>query len=132
MPAIAFPDIRPTGRSYSPGRYPQAEFEALNGASTILRYGNRRTRPELSLDFQNITDDNAARILANFDQQMAGGDWVTFSTANGLAGASPSLAAYMGETISGLRWRYAEPPQVESVLPGRSTVRVRLTGYLDG
>lgn len=131
MPAIAFPNIKPTGRSYSPGKFPQSEFQALNGATTILRYGNRRSGSELSLEFGNITDDNAAQIIASFEQQMVGDNWITFTTADGLTGASPSMAAYLGETISGLRWRFADAPSVESIVPGRSSVRVRLTGYLD-
>jgi hypothetical protein len=132
MPAIAFPDIRPTGRKYSPGSYPKNEFQALNGATTILRYGNRRSQSELSLEFANISDDRTAEILQSYEDQNAGDNWVTFTADNGLAGAGSELAIYLGEAVSGLRWRYAEPPSVDSVAPGRSTISVKLIGYLDG
>ena len=131
MPAIAFPGIMPTGRSYSPGSYPKNEFRALNGAVTFLQYGNRRSESDLSLDFSNITDQRTAEILGNYEQQSVGDNWVTFTALDGLAGAGSELAAYLGETISGLRWRYAEPPQVRSVVPGRSSVTVKMKGYLD-
>ena len=32
---IDFPNIKPSSRSYTPGTYPQTEFEAQNGAKTI-------------------------------------------------------------------------------------------------
>jgi hypothetical protein len=132
MPAIAFPNIKPTGRKYSPGSYPKNEFEALNGATTILRYGNRRSKSELSLEFANVSDDRTAEILQNYEQQNVGDNWVTFTANDGLAGAGSNLASYLGETASGLRWRYDGPPSVDSVAPGRSTISVKLIGYLDG
>ena len=39
---INFPAIKPSSRSYTPGRYPQVEFIAQNGAKTVLRYGNKK------------------------------------------------------------------------------------------
>jgi hypothetical protein len=131
MPAINFPAIKPTGRSYTPGAYPQNEFQALNGATTILRYGNQRSSGELSLEFDNITDQRAAQIMHNYELQHAGDNWVVFDGGNGLAGAEPELRAYLGEVVTGLRWRYAEPPSLTSVQPGRSSVRVKFTAYLD-
>ena len=131
MPAIAFPAIVPTGRKYSPGTYPKNEFQALNGAVSILRYGNRRSQSELSLDFANLSDDRAAQILQNYELQNVGDNWVVFTAADGLAGASGSMATYLGESASGLRWRYDGPPSVDTVAPGRSSVSIKMIGYLD-
>ena len=132
MPAVAFPPIKPTGRSYTPGSYPTAEFKALNGATTRLLYGNRRSDAELQLTFQNISDENAALILRNYEQVTPTGDWVGFTSATGSAGASSALAAYLQESGgSGLRWRYEGPPSVNSVAPGRSTVQCKFIGQLD-
>ena len=132
MAAVAFPPIKPTGRSYNPGKYPQAEFRALNGATTRMLYGNRRSDAELQLEFQNISDDNAALILRNYERVGPTGDWVSFDASTGSAGASSSLAAYLQESGgSGLRWRYDGPPDVSSVVPGRSTVQVKFIGHLD-
>ncbi len=131
MPAVSFPAILPTGRSYTPGSFPQSEFKALNGSTTILRFGNQRSGGELSLEFDNITDQRAAQIMRNYELQHAADNWVVFDGGNGLAGAEPELRAYLGEVVTGLRWRYAEPPSLTSVQPGRSSVRVKFTAYLD-
>lgn len=132
MAAVAFPSIKPTGRSYSPGTYPQAEFRAINGATTTLRYGNRRFDSSLQLDFTNITDARAAEILKNYEDVTVADDWVTFTTSDGAAGASADLADYLREVGgSGLRWRYDGPPAVQSVKAGVSTVQVKFIGRLD-
>jgi hypothetical protein len=131
MAAVAFPALKPSGRSYNPGEYPQTEFKALNGATTRMLYGNRRTNAELSLDFQNISDSEAALILANYERVAPTADWVSFTTATGAVGAGSTLAPYLLESASGLRWRYAAPPSVSSVFPGISTVQCRFVGQLD-
>lgn len=132
MTAVAFPDLRPSGRSYNPGKYPQQEFVALNGAVTRLLYGTKRSNAELSLDFNAITDSEVVQILSNYENVTKENDWVTFSAANASVGTGTSLANYIHETRpDGLRWRYAEPPEVVSVSPGRSNVRCRFVGQLD-
>ena len=132
MAAVAFPAIKPSSRAYSPGEYPQAQFTAINGATTTLRYGNRRFDSSLDLAFQNITDENAAKILKHYEDITVADDWATFTTSDGAAGAGADLADYLREVGgSGLRWRYDGPPSVQSVIPGRSTVQVKFIGRLD-
>ena len=133
MSAIAFPNLCPSARSYNPGVYPQTEFQAQNGAKTVVRFGNRRVDSQLSLSFKNIADADAAEILANYEQVNRVWNYVTFDGTSGTAGASSELAAYLAESGgSGLRWRYAEPPKVTSTYPGLSTVNCKFTGVLDG
>ena len=131
MPAL-FPAIRPTSRSYRPGKFPQVEFRALNGATTIIRYGQKPFDSELRLTFANITDAEAAEIVDHYEERMALFSNVTFSASNVLAGLGSALSDQLAELGTGLIWRYAEPPQVESVYPGVSTVTCQFTGYLDG
>jgi hypothetical protein len=95
-------------------------------------YGNRRSDAELSLTFKNITDTQAVTILALYERVTPVDDWVSFTAADGAAGASAELAAYLRETGgSGLRWRFAEAPGVSSVKPGLSTVQIKMVGNLD-
>ena len=54
-----FPNLKPSSRSYTPGRYPQVEFVAQNGAKSVLRYGNKKVDAKLTLGFTNITDSQA-------------------------------------------------------------------------
>jgi hypothetical protein len=132
MTAIPFPALRPTSRSYSPGSFPTTEFKALNGASTRVLYGNRRSDAELSLSFANVTDTQAAAVLAHYERITPTDDWTSFTTADGALGAAAPLAVYLQEVGgSGLRWRYAEPPAITSVQPGISTVQVSMVGQLD-
>jgi len=132
MSAIAFPAVKPTSRSYSPGNFPQTAFKAQNGAQTIVRFGNRRVDSTLQLSFSNISDSQAALILQHYEQ--VNGDWnyATFGVDNALAGNGFEINIYMGETASGLRWRYSSPPSVESVYPGVSSVSCAFVGVLDG
>lgn len=130
--AASFPAVKPTSRSYRPGKFPQIQFEALNGATTAIRYGQKAFNAQLTLTFANINDTDAARIVNHYEERMATFSNVTFSGATGLAGLGSDLSAQISESGSGLRWRYAEPPQVESVYPGISTVTCTFTGYLDG
>jgi len=132
MPAIAFPNLKPSARSYSPGEFASTEFKALNGAITKLRYGNRRHNSTLSLTFANISDDNAVLILDHYSLITVTGDWASFSTASAAAGASESLVPWLAESVSGLRWRYASPPNVSSVKKGLSTIECEFIANLDG
>tara|TARA_R100000781_G_scaffold100739_1_gene64227 strand:- start:136 stop:543 length:408 start_codon:yes stop_codon:yes gene_type:complete len=129
----SFPSIKPSGRTYSPGKYPQATFEAQNGAKSVIRYGNKRVNAQLSLSFNNITDAQASDILANYKEVNSDWDYVVFNQDSGLTGIkSTDLENYVNEVSSGLRWRYNAPPQVSSVQPGISNVSCSFVGCLDG
>lgn len=128
----AFPSIKPTSRSYTPGNYPSTNFESLDGTKTHIRYGNKRVNATLSLGFSNITDAQAFQILENYRDVNSDWDYVTFSSANGTAGVgSTNLSNYFKESGSGLKWRYSKPPSVTSTFKGRSNVSCSFTACLD-
>jgi hypothetical protein len=131
MAAVAFPNFKPSRRSYKAGAYPQRQFKGLNGATTTIRYGNRRTESTLALGFENLQDTQVAQILTHYEAVAVSGNWVRFSTSNGLAGAGPELHPFFNESKSGLRWRYADAPSVESIAPGISSITVNFVGNLD-
>lgn len=128
--------ITPTSRNYSPGEFPQSVFEAQNGAKTVLRYGNKRVNASLSLSFKNITDNQAAEILANYENINSDWDYLNFNGTDVLKGIEPTtstLKTYVRESNSGLRWRYAKAPQVSSgTYPGVSNVSCSFVACLDG
>lgn len=130
MAAIAFPNIKPSARTYSPGQFPQTEFRSQNGTLTILRYGNRRVDSTLSLEFRNITDDKVALIIQNYEAVNSRDNNVTFTQSTGASGASNAYANFIRENGTGLRWRYAGPPQVTSVVKDRCTVVCEFVGNL--
>lgn len=130
--SVAFPSIKPTARSYNPGTYPSTTFESLDGTKTHLRYGNKRVNATMTLAFSNITDADAALILANYENVNSDWDYVTFGTSNATTGIdSASLSNYLKESGSGLLWRYSGPPSVTSVYPGISNVSCSFVACLD-
>ena len=132
----SFPTIKPSSRSYTPGTYPQVEFVAQNGAKTVLRYGNKKVDAKLSLGFTNITDSQASEILDLYEEVNSDYDYISFTSANALAGInSSSLVNNMAEKDSNgvkLRYRFDGPPSVSSVRPGRSNVQCKFVACLDG
>ena len=137
-----FPDLTPTQRVYTPGVFPQTEFKGLNGAVTTVQYGFKSVDSQLAMTFANITDDEAWQILQNYEAANNGRyestgerDFVVLSLATERGIGSEFLARQISErgaTQPRLRYRYASPPQIKSVFPGRSTVQVELRGYLEG
>ena len=138
-----FPPIKPSSRTYSPGRYPQTEFIAQNGAKTILRYGDKQVDAKLTLNFTNILDSEAFEILENYKQVNSVYDYVTFNSESGLAGIGRTgnttpdgslgnLATYVAAGGLGLRYRYDGPPTITSVRPDRSNVQCKFVACLDG
>ncbi len=132
MAAVSFPALIPSSRSYTPGVFPEQQFQAQNGAVVRVRYGNQRYSSSLSLTFANITDANAALILQNFVDVMDDDNYAEFTTSNVAAGVSTDLVPWIRETNSLLKWKYAEPPSVTSVKPGLSTVTCEFIGELEG
>ena len=128
----SFPSVKPSSRSYKPGEYPQTQFEAQNGAKTIMRYGKNRVNATLTLGFSNISDADAASILANYENVNSDWDYVTFNGGYATAGVTnTSLLAYLRESGSGLKWRYSGPPSVTSSFKGKSNVSCSFVACLD-
>tara|TARA_X000001382_G_C3127435_1_gene165193 strand:+ start:110 stop:547 length:438 start_codon:yes stop_codon:yes gene_type:complete len=140
---VDFPSgLRPSSRSFNPGRYPSSTFESLDGTKTHIRFGNKRVNATLSLTFSNITDGQVGLILDNYDDVNATWDYVRFTTANGALGIKDDGSGNFltkeiigdtgtGETKLGLRWRYSSPPTVTSVFPGKSNVSCSFVACLD-
>ena len=140
-----FPEgLVPSSRAYTPPVFPTAEFQGLNGAVTTLRYGVKAVDSKLEMTFKNITDEEAYEIFENYEKVMGGRDETTgeadYCDLEGqMAGiSSRELKLEMSQNpITNprqdlLRYRYAQPPKITSVFPGRSTVTVVLRGYLEG
>jgi hypothetical protein len=124
---MSFPsDLVPTSRAFNPGNWPVKTFNAMDGAEVRILYGSKRTKMELKLGYENISDENAERFLAHYDECT--GTFVTFTlparpgTRGGWTGSDSAMDAV------GNKWRYAEPPSVTSVRVGRSSVTINLVG----
>lgn len=140
---IPFPEgISPSSRSYKPGVFPVGEFTGLNGAVTVVQYGNRKSDSELRLEFRNISDAKAWEICQHYGEVNNGSgpngerNWAELSRETSIgpmAGVfDVDLSRAMCETRGNRRYRYAEPPELKSVFPGVCTVTVKFRGYIDG
>lgn len=124
-----FPSLRPSGRSYTPGQYPVKVYRGLSGATVKRVFGNRAFGHSIELQFQNISDANTKLILDHYYGQY--GSYARFKLPDAVfSGMSTTLRGVV-QTPTNILWEYAEPPQVESVFNGISTVTVRLVGELD-
>ena len=134
---IDFPNIKPTSRTYTPGKYPQAEFVAQNGAKTILRYGNKPVNAKLTLGFTNITDAQANQILEKYEEVNSVYDYIHFPSDSSIAGVNNAAlrSRFQERDTSGntlLRYRFDGPPTVTSLRRGRSNVQCKFVACLDG
>ena len=123
-------DLVPSTRSYSPGDYPQVEFEAQNGVKTVIRYGKYRTGSTLALGFNNISDADAATILLHYQEVQSVWGEVNFAGTGVIEGADSNIQSFFIERTE-LKWKYDGPPEVTSVVPGRSNVQCKFVACLD-
>jgi hypothetical protein len=130
--AITFPTIEPTARSFTAPRWPTSGVTTQSGVTTRRLWGSRPSQAQLSLSFDNISDDNAGLIVAAYNS--AKGATTELTLPNVLFnGASAALTGWLNTTSTGagMKWFFSEePPTVESVAPGRSSVRVALVAEL--
>jgi len=117
----------PTGRTYTAGNYAQGVFRAQSGAEVRILYGNKRLSSTLQLIYTNIPDADAEVILdhynsvkGTFDSFEAGGDTINA----GWTGTQGALNTTV--MVTDTEWRYAQPPQLQSVYIGLSSVTVDL------
>lgn len=133
-----FPQLVPTARSMSPGDFASKVFRSQSGVESRVQYGNKASNKTMDLEYNNITEADAAAIHDHYlacngtlyyfglpGKPKSGNE--TFSVNDG----SSSTINRFSATPFGMRYRYAEPPQFNSVKPGRMSVTVKLIGVLD-
>jgi len=136
--ASIFPGIVPTTRAFTMGDYPSKSYTSLSGVIFKRAFGNRQTGYTLSLTFKNIGDTSQLRTNSGNVKQIidhynsVDGTYDKFSLPDNMfAGMDDDLESLI-QAPTDISWRYAAPPQVQSVKAGVSTVTVKLVGELDG
>ena len=120
-----FPAVSPTRRSFTPGEYPTKRFDSISGAGTTRLYGSKAFNATLDLEFL-LDDAGTAAVLQSWHDSMGGAKVLTLPATlfEGMNGPENQIPSY-------LNWRWSGMPNVESVLPGRSRIRVLLVATLD-
>lgn len=120
--------IVPTTRSFTLGDYPTKTYRSLSGVIFKRAFGNKQTGYTLDLTFKNAKDAVAVKISQHYVD--VDGTYGGFKMENKtFKGMDESLRALV-KAPSGIKWRYAEPPKVQSIQPGFSTITVKLVGEL--
>lgn len=127
--AAQFPRIKPTERNFRLGQYPVKSYRALSGATVKRAFGNRPYGYELELSFNNITDDATTELLSHYESTSGGFERFTLPDTL-FVGMNSALTSKI-QAPSQIKWEYVGPPEVRSVIPGRSTVRIALAGEID-
>lgn len=131
--AVSFPDIVPTSRSFSAPTWPTTSTTSQSGVISRRLWGSSPSKASLSLTYSNISDTNAALILNAYNTAKGATTDLTLPSSV-LTGMGSSLTLRWATAIAsaGLKWYFSEnePPSVESVVPGRSTVKVTLVAEL--
>lgn len=124
--ATPFPAVCPTSRSFVPAQYPVRRFTAINGAGTTRIYGNRGYDATLQLSFLLQDAELEELLICWNDASGTFGDLTL--PANVTEGMSQDVQAQIPDYLT---WRWAQAPQVQSVLNGVSRVQVNLIANLD-
>lgn len=131
--AVPFPAIQPSSRRFVAPRWPTSSKRSQAGVISKRLWGSKAGDGELQLGFTNISDERADQIVDAY--QNAKGDTLEVELPAAIfAGTTGSLRVRLRDKLprQGLRWFFKEndPPVIESVVPGISTVRVNLSAEL--
>ena len=122
----AFPAIAPTRRSYTAPQFPTKRFDSISGAGVTRLYGSKSFEAQLQLEF-TVPDSETAQFLKCYEN--ARGDFDTLALPSVIF---DGMSANLRDQIpSHLSWRFGTTPQVESLFPNQSRLRIELIGTLD-
>lgn len=110
--------------------FPIKTNTSLSGVVSRRAFGNRGSRAVLSLSFDNLPDATAVEFLNSW--KLAKGQLESLSLPSIVFnGASSELSSYLSDGGDALIWHFSEPPQLQRVKPGTSSVRVVLEATRD-
>ena len=127
--AVSFGELTtcgPTRRSFNPGSYATKRYTSISGAGTTRLYGSKGFDASLQLTFM-LSDEDTCVVMQCWHD--AKGTYDTLILPDEFfSGSSNLLDCGVPDYLN---WRWAEAPSVESMLPGRSRVRINLVATLD-
>ena len=133
MQTIRLPGIKPTSRTFTPGVIAETVFEAQNGATSFVRFGNFPINTKLSLSYQNISESDASRFIDVYNRCITQDKGIHIGDGSGTV-ADIVDDMEMGDTVrgidNGLMYRFERPPAVQAVLSGRYNLTIDLVGTL--
>lgn len=129
--------MKPTTRKFTMGDYPNKVYRSLSGVTFRRNFGNKQTGYTLELQFKNIGDiselrpgSGSADLILNHYNSMDG-TLKSFNLPNKVFEGMNVLVRDLVQSPSSIKWRYAEPPKIQSVQNEVSTVTVKFVGELE-
>lgn len=138
-----FPLWTPTSRTYQMGDFPNRAQFCIRGNEALVLRGNQLVKTVLTLSYENVPDEISNDFLTHFN--VFAGTSNSFQLAhlgngNKGPGKGMDLFGFDDEGVTGDRtkkgtnkdmlfkgrWRYARPPQIQSIRPGISTCSITL------
>ena len=124
--ATTYPDLCPISRRYTPGKFATKRFNSISGASATRLYGSKHFDAEMDLEYL-LNDEQLELVLECYNK--AYGDYHSLAVpAEIFVGISDGVQKQLAASLN---WRWKERPQIESVQPHLSRVRVSLIATLD-
>ena len=121
MAAAAFPSLKPSTRSWTPGSPPVATFSSLSGVESRVLLGAAAVGSSLQLSFENRTEADAQQVTDHF--AAANGMYEVFDLP---AEAFAGMASFGHVKPSAFKWRYQDVPAVTYQMPNVVSVVVKL------
>jgi hypothetical protein len=119
---MAFPQLRPTSRDFSPGDWPTKRFNAQSGTEIRILYGSQRTNAKLSLTYTNITNVSGQLFLDDYNSTY--GTLRTFTLPSVIFTGWPNNTGL--NAPPGTRWRYETEPKIQHFYANRCSVSIEL------
>ena len=116
-----FPDLKPAGRSFTPGTIPVSTFQAMSGREMRVMLGDTMHGHSVSLSFTNLQEAAAKQIIDHWYNRQ--GTALDFTLP---ADVWAGWAQYSAAITSGQTWRYTGQPKVAAVSPSIMNVSVEL------
>ncbi len=116
-----FPSLKPSTRTFTPGRHPHSEISTLSGLQTRVRSSNVLLEQSLRLSFAALTEAEMLSIRNHYIGQQ--GRFTSFFIPNDLLSGTTSPASF---TPTNYGWRYVAPPQITDIGIQRYDVSVEL------
>lgn len=130
--ATTFPTLTPTSRSFTPPTFPTTKQKTINGITVRRVWASLPNDARLSLSFTNFPDADCLAILNAYTAAKGSLDSLTLPSSL-FAGAGTALATFLTQAGTGLAWHFSDdnPPRLDNVAPGISSVTVELTATFD-
>lgn len=123
-----FPAKKPSTRNVTAGQYAVKRFISIAGTGSTRVYGSQPFNSKLQLAYNNISDEETIEFVVAHENARG-----SFDSLDLPPETWDGLDLMLRERLErDYVWRFASPPSIQSIAPGRSSVSIELEGQRDG